>query len=364
MFKSKNKKSLRQGEQFQIMRTMFNKNIKNIGKNGYIGIVEGLDGETSVMESLRDEFSKTLNNYESAYEKHVSVMMSDNLSVQEFLGKCVKHKSQVYYITPKGIIRLLEKIDNETSDIQTCLKHGISITKELEVLSDEQYTVLFASKIGRPLRAALDKQSKEEYWANVQNAWNKGASYIQKSNDSTSSKIAWMDDRGYRYDFEGGLKISDLNDTWPKPNSAEYKMGVVSAEEWDILMNNPPAKKGIITKNSTCPGVEDNTESQLLSMNNKLKRLAIEMKNEINRMNNRSSNTETEIMNADNALKGIVDQLNEKRTIIKELKNEINGLDGNIVDNRNLVKSLNVHHLAWGLSFVTIIFLGIRQLKK
>ena len=54
-----------------------------------------------------------LNNYESAYHKHVNVMMSDNLSVQEFLGKCVTYKEDTYYVTKKGVIRLLEKIDND-----------------------------------------------------------------------------------------------------------------------------------------------------------------------------------------------------------------------------------------------------------
>ena len=61
-----NKQSLMQGEQFKIMKTMFEKTIKNIGKSNYVGLKEGMEGEETNIQQLEREFRDTLLNIEKA----------------------------------------------------------------------------------------------------------------------------------------------------------------------------------------------------------------------------------------------------------------------------------------------------------
>ena len=358
MFASKNKTSLRQGEQFKIMKTMFNNNIKNIGKSGYIGLIEGINGDDKnrqTFDELKIEFETTLGNYEDAYKNHILKLTNpSNINIQAHLNKVIKYGNAVYYITPKGIIKHLEPPDTGDDDMELTLlasKHGYFSSEDIVEISAEEYNI-FLKTIGRPLKAIL--KDGEYFYQKITDVWNKQGSFIVKGNQK-----AWVDDKGWRYKFKAGLREEDLNDSWPKQGSPEYKSGNVKVWEWNLMDD-----RNIINENSMCPVIEDSTDTQLISMNNNLKSLAVKMKNVITELYDTKGDTDNEISNADSALNGIVNVLTTKRNNIKNLNYEINSLNGNINDNKHLVKAINAHYLAWGLSFVTIFLLGMYQLKK
>ena len=88
------------------------------------------------------------------------------------------------------------------------------------------------------------------------------------------------------------------------------------------------------------------------------------MRTEISEIYKNNDNTESEINKANSTLENIVKMLKQKRENIKELQYEINSLDGNINDNSNLVKAINLHYVGWGVSLATIILLTSYILKN
>jgi chromosome segregation ATPase len=116
---------------------------------------------------------------------------------------------------------------------------------------------------------------------------------------------------------------------------------------------------------SACTGfINNDGDLSVTALNSKLIGLAINMKNEISNMQTKSESTNSDIEMASGSLDNIIASLKTKRETISKLKKEIISLNGNIQDNTHLVKSLNIRYMAWVLSFVTIILLGIYKIKK
>ena len=356
MFASKNKKSLKQGEQFKIMKTMFNKNVKNIGRNKYVGLIEGIGGTNNKFDSLKTEFTKTLQNYEGAYRKHLENRLRNNVSISDYLNKTVRYDSELYYITEKGVIKHLENpyMDSYSSKENDIIRgHGCGSLSQVKTISPEIYNLFI---FGEPIRA---KQSEagfgDIYWQKCQDDYIKKGSFIRKG--GAGGKKAWIDDKGLKYDFASGVTISSLDNSFPKNEYAK----TVNAYIWDNFFKSGGEN---ITNTTIKPGGIDNTETALLSINNKLKNLAIEMRTEISEIYKNNDNTESEINKANSTLENIVKMLKKKRKNIKELQYEISGLDGNISDNSNLVKAINLHYVGWGVSLATIVLLTSYILKN
>lgn len=388
MFRTKNKNSLKQGEQFQVMKTMYNRHIKNIGKNKYVGLLEGAGGTSNSMKNLQDEFTRTLGGYEKSYQEYLAQKINSKENVSEYLEKCIKFDSRLFYVTKKGVLKQLERptkpgTSEQVSDDDILAGFNCPIGEPVTVDSGK-FEILQKNR-GRTLRAKYSQATSELIFQKITDSWNRRAQYINLAGNT----IAWIDDYGWIYKFADGLKISQLNDFWPKVNSSEYKNDEVLAPEWEFLMTGGGnAREGeriesafeggpnrdmgkLITldengklSHTSPPGKKIEAQTSLIHNNQKLQRLAVEMKRKIIDISSRTDQTEDEIIAADGALTDIINILEKKRETINILNNEIKSLDGTIIDNHNLVKAINTHYIAWGLSFVTIFLIGYHQLKK
>ena len=91
--------------------------------------------------------------------------------------------------------------------------------------------------------------------------------------------------------------------------------------------------------------------------------LAIEMKSEISSVTRRNTDTTETSTKVNTELDELIDQVKKHRERIKNLETEISSLDTTIYDNTHLVKSINLHYIAWGISLVTIGLIAMHQLK-
>lgn len=360
MFLSKNKKSLRQGEQFNIMKKMFNQNIKHIGKNTYTGIVEGLDDDKTSMEQLKEEFEKTLLDYEEVYKLHLTEKMSND-DKYKFIGKTVEWDGDLYYITKKGIMRQLwvpPRLDKDWPIDSGKREMAHNCPRVMKPALRQEEKNMF--KIGQPLKAILDQNSTDGTgytWQKCTDPWHfNGAMFIKRR--GANNDLAWIDDEGKKYNFKSNIDYNETHDTCPKQKAPEVV--------YTIEFSNPemiPTITPDLTKESPCPGITNNTENRVIALNDKLIRLAINMRDEITNIENRNGDTKNSISKANSSLEDIMKILKEKRDEIEKLNIEIHSLNGNIKDTKGLVKAINLHYFGWGLSLVTLMFL-IMKYKK
>ena len=229
-----NKKSLLQGQQFKIMKTMFEKTIKNIGKNNYVGIKEGLDHEETTMQQLEREFRNTLDMYERAQRNNLTAAMNISIDKRKFFGKVIKTSdtNKLYYITTRGVYRELLAPQTEpwNSDTEDSLK-AVASSHECPFPYDSQYEIeseqLTNFLQGMPLNfKALDNDIGGDgyYWQKCPPAegsgfsghsWNNGGVFIIKDN-APGSQLAWLDHYGKKYNFKSGINRDDVHISFQK----------------------------------------------------------------------------------------------------------------------------------------------------
>jgi hypothetical protein len=377
MFASNNKGSLRQGEQFKTMQKMFNKAVKNIGKNNYIGIegANGNDNDKTKMETLVDEFRRTLNNYKTAYGNHLNSSMSNN-DVTKYYGNTIKAKDSdvIFYITTKGVMRKIGTGSGSAPggnwgltgqrgwDAKTSAHECPMITENNIVESSiiDNWEVegedLKYKERSEPLG------EKTHYFQKcpppVGGApWANGGVFITKDG-TAGGPLAWYDHKGKKHDFKDNVTRSDAHNSCPKRSGRTYR---IPAIEFNNLMETTATK---LDENTPCPNIIQAGENNITSLNNRLIDLAIEMKNEINSINQRSGDTDEASTEAKRNLDTLISEIKEQRKKIKKIKKEIHSLDTTITDNARLVKSINLRYIAWGISLVTIGLIGMHQLKN
>jgi len=310
MFASKNKTALKQGEQFKIMKTMFNRNVKNIGRNGYIGLTEGADGSSdNNFDNLKMEFNKTLNNYEEIYNKHLENRLRNNLDITDYLKKTVRYDGELYYITEKGVIKHLENPYMESyaskeSDIIN--GHGCGSISQVQTISSEIYNLFTVAPNGALKAKQAQNGFGDIYWQKCQDKYIQKGSFIRKG--GAGGKKAWIDDKGLKYDFAPGVLISGLHNSFPKNEYAT----TVDAYIWDNFF---AAGSEEITNTTVKPGSIDNTETSLLTMNNKLINLAINMKDVITNIYNRNDNI---INNEDESIMNNADIIYNENNVVTD----------------------------------------------
>jgi len=365
MFTSKNKNSLRQGEQFKIMKKMFNKVVKNIGKSNYIGI-EAADGDTE-MGLLIDEFNKTLEAYKIAYKKHLNDIGKDN-DLSRYYNKTVmvNGDTELYYITDKGVKRRLAKPSlgkwangenrfNKITDSHKCPSVGENkISREtLELFVKGGKDLKYFHNSNNILEDGYDWQKCD--YGNGSYKLVNGGVFIDK--DPVGGFLAWYDEKGVKHNFELNTQKKDVNNSFPKMSAPI----LVKETEFSNMMDTSPNE---LTKTSPVPGIVAIDKNRVTTLNNKLISLAIDMKKKINNINLRNQDSNEVSTEAKNSLDSLIEQLTILRKSNKELKTEIYSLDGTIQDNTHLVKSINLRYIAWGISFITIGLIGAYQLKK
>lgn len=376
MFTSSNKASLKQGEQFKIMQTMFDKAVKNIGKSNYIGIEgatsSGNDDKTK-METLIDDFRTTLDSYKIAYKKHLTSSMSDKNNIKKYYGNTIKAKgyNEIFYITTKGVKRKLEAPPtgdwsksgqvgwDAYTDAHVCPRITEANQVDLEIINTWEVN-------GQPLRYHKNKNPQNSddthYFQKCpppvgSAVWANGGVFITKEG-TAGGPLAWYDHKGKKHDFKDGVTRDLAHNSCPKRSGRTFR---IPAVEFNNLMATSGDK---LDENTTCPNIIQAGENNITSLNNKLIDLAIEMKNEINSITQRTQDTDEASNEVKQSLDTLIETVREQRKRIKNLKKEIFSLDTTIMDNTYLVKSINLRYIAWGVSLITIGILGLHQLKK
>jgi hypothetical protein len=345
MFQSRSKNSLRQGEQFNIMRKMYRENIKHIGKNKYVGIREGVT--TKDMSQYEDEFEITLKEYEVEYQKQLKAGGGDAAG---YYGKTITYGGDVYYVTKRGVLRKLMGSGVGKTPEQKIDDHLCPSQEETDELLSDDFNKL---KIGEPLKCDDDTTNPE--CQKCRDPHNNKAMFIRSTNPA--GDLYWINDFGKKQKFDRGVMEDKTDWTCPKKKTTLR----LSQKQINLIPMNPRYKLSV---DSACTGFTINTgEKSVVFLNNKLIGLAIAMKNEVDKLSEKSSGIDGESANAKRSLDSIIQNLKTKRDTVEKLKKEIQSLNGNIKDNTHLVKSLNLRYMAWFLSLVTLILLGMYKIK-
>ena len=360
MFTPNYKTSLNQGKQFRTMKKMFNKAIKNIGKSNYVGI-EGIDDVETKMEVLTKSFRQTLGEYEEAFRIHLSGAANDERSIIKHYGKTLKSDGKIYWITNKGIKRELKgpisdqnfTSDDALTDAHFCPRKEDDVNKIIDLF-----------ETGEPLKYVKTDEiyfaetGKKYIWQKCDNVWENGGYFIKESGQD-NGQLAWYDYKGKKHLFKSGLSKDNVHNSCPKRDSNRPTKDIDQIT-WGLMNKS----NTILDKNTPCPGVLRNNVPSVLQLNNRLIDIAQEMKGEINKINNRNSDTKESSNDAHQALTTLITKIEEQRNAIKNLKKEVASLDTSIIDNKHLVKSINLRYISWGISLVTISLLIIHQIKK
>jgi hypothetical protein len=377
MFTSKNKTSLKQGEQFKIMQQMFNKVVKNIGKNNYVGM-EGAENmnanskDTTKMENLIDEFRKTLQEYREAYSIHLIGATNDPKNLLQYYNNTIKGSGdEIFYITSRGIKRKLEvppegdwATTGQVGWKAVCQSHNCPLITPKNTVDDN---ILSKFEEGQPLkykrRDNPDSAGNTHYFQKCPPpagpaAWTEGGVFIE-TDGTAGGPLAWIDHKGKKYHFKDGLNKEEAHNSCPK--RAPHRTHRVPAIEFNNLMEK---SSDLLDKNSPCPGIIQTGVPNAAQLNNKLIDLAIEMKTEVNGISQRNQDTNKASSEVKRNLDTLIGEVTKHRKNIKELKKEIFSLDTTITDNTYLVKSINLRYIAWGISFITVFLIGMHQIKK
>ena len=186
-------------------------------------------------------------------------------------------------------------------------------------------------------------------------AWANGGVFAEK--DGTSSGLIWIDHFGKRHDFQDNVLRSQTHNSCPKRTGPTHQIPVT---EFNHLLRKSDNK---LDENTPCPGIVRSDVQNVTALNNKLIDLAIEMKSEISSVTRRNTDTTETSSKVNTELDELIDQVKKHRERIKNLETEISSLDTTIYDNTHLVKSINLHYIAWGISLVTIGLIAMHQLK-
>tara|TARA_B100001093_G_C26859815_1_gene1029417 strand:+ start:9546 stop:10721 length:1176 start_codon:yes stop_codon:yes gene_type:complete len=387
-----NKNSLMQGKQFKIMKTMFEKTIKNIGKSNYVGMKEGMEGEETTMQQLEREFRSTLVMYEKAQRDNLQSTMGVSIDKRKFYGKVVKTSdtNKLYYITTKGIYRELKgpmrepwNIDDD-DDNESGLK-AIATSHECPYPFDDyiiESSELTNFQQGMPLNykrlnSDIGGSGDGYYWQKCPplegggfggHPWNNGGVFIIKDG-SPGSQLAWLDHYGKKYNFKSGIKREDVHISFPKMGektylipSTEFLSNLPSGEGRGLM----PLQSPELTKESPAPGIvsfNGDEGTSIISLNNKLIELAIRMRDEIRSVEVRNNDSRGASREINGSLDELIKELEKQRRLVKELKTEIVSLDKSVVDSHSMVKSINLRYFAWGLSLITVVLIGMK-IKK
>ena len=370
MFASNDNGSLRQGQQFKTMQKMFDNVVKNIGKSKYVGI-EGANGDDdkTKMEVLVDEFKKTLIDYKSAYRRHLASSMANN-DVKKYYGNTIKAEGsdEIFYITRKGVKRKLQAPPlgtwsetgqngwNAITDSHKCPRILEENTVDPQVISkwEVEGEDLGYKKRDEPMDGELYYFQK---CPSGGDKWADGGVFITKDG-TAGGTLAWYDHKAKRHDFKDNVTRDLAHNSCPKRSGKTY---LIPAIEFNNLMPKTNTK---LDENTPCPNIIQGGENNITSLNNRLIDLAIEMKTEINSINQRSGDTDQASSEAKRNLDTLIAEIKEQRKKIKTLEKEIHSLDTTIGDNTHLVKSINLRYIAWGISLITIGLIGMHQLKK
>jgi hypothetical protein len=348
MFQSSNKNSLRQGEQFDKMREMYRQNIKHIGKNNYNGIREGATSQEK-MQEYYDAFETTLDEYEDAYNRKLNYKRGD---LSDYNGKTITYDDSIYFVTKKGVLRELSGIGTTSTVEEKITRHQCPLV----ATNNNPITKKIFDKLnGRKGPPIICNDSTEVCQKCGDRVVKNGSAFV--TNTGAGGRLYWVNDSGYKQLFNQDVYKKDTHDTCPK-NRDTLSM---SADKISLIPNHKT--KPTLLGESPCTGFLYG-DGSVIELNSKLIRLAINMKKEIETIQNSSATTDGEIGLANKSLNLIIANLSEKRDSIKNLKKEIQSLDGNIMDNTHLVKSINLRYIAWVLSFVTILLLGVYKIKK
>ena len=338
----------------------FNKN-KNIFLKKKI-----IEGNTNMEESIEQRFMKyksefeiTLDKYNKAYKKLLNSKLNEVPDVSKYKGKVIEYNGKYYFVNKKGVKRELkhpidEKYNNHA---ELTSKHGCPAFSD-SITNPHEFEKI---PKGAPLEFFLDETdpdngNKTYHWQKCSDPWNfQGNMFVNHPGNPT--EISYIDDKGYRYHFKVPFNAkSKTHHTCPK----NTKTHLIDTYEYKYMM---PAIETDLTVNDECKGKVNDLETDITVLNNKLEELAINMREEIYNLELRNSNTDETINASGNTLNEIKIKLEEKRKQIDNLKKEIHSLEGNIIDNKHLVKSINLKYMAWGLSLVTVSAL-IYKLKK
>tara|TARA_B100000795_G_scaffold267547_3_gene252605 strand:+ start:9927 stop:10988 length:1062 start_codon:yes stop_codon:yes gene_type:complete len=353
MFQSRNKNSLRQGEQFSEMRKMYKENIKHIGKNNYNGIKEGLTSKEK-MDGYNDDFEITLREYEVAYRKKIE---RNNVEISEYNGKTIEYgetgAKEIYYVTKKGVVRKLSGNGTDRTNAQRIIDHGCpDVSEDNKNISTE----IFKKFTVGPDLKCNDSVIGDNILCQKCQLDTEISGFVKPT--GSSGDLYWVNDKGYRQKFKKGVYQSETHFTCPKRGKTIF----VPQDRISIMPTN---SNPIMNETSACTGfINNDGDKSVTALNNRLIGLAINMKNEISKIEAKSKNTNGNIDIATSSLDAIIANLKTKRETISKLKKEIISLNGNIQDNTHLVKSLNIRYMAWFLSFVTIFLLGLYKIKK
>tara|TARA_X000000368_G_C23058036_1_gene725058 strand:+ start:568 stop:1650 length:1083 start_codon:yes stop_codon:yes gene_type:complete len=316
-------------------------------------IKENIKKTNEKMKKLEMEFNGKLQEYNILYEQYIKEKMVHDTDISHIKGKSVKWEGKNYFISNDGVMREIKW--GWKADKHQCPEPNINLTQK------QRDKLVVGESLKKTMRGGVT------FYEKCINPWiNSGNKVI--ANDITND-VAWLDDLGIKHKFKhlGAKHISC-------PQKVDTTINDI---EFSIITNGNE-----LSPTDPCIRHTDSKKKRLDTVNNELKAIAVKMKDEINKVSDQRRELEggkqgfklikegfkegatSTITSNSIKIDKIIKSLDEKRKHIQILENEIYSLDGNIRDNKYLVDSTNYKYIAWGVSFISLLGLGLYTIKK
>jgi hypothetical protein len=333
---------------------IFEKNIFNKREGFKEGnsIKEDITTSNKKMKNLEMRFNGKLQQYNILYDKYIREKMVHDTDISHIKGKSVIWKGKNYFISNDGVMREIKWGWKEEK--HQCPEPKIKLTQK------QRDKLVVGEGLKKTMRGGVT------FYEKCVNPWIKSGNKVIL-NDITN-EAAWLDDLGIKHKFKhlGARHISCPANVDTTINDMEYGI-IADGKE--------------LSPTDECIRHTDSKKKRLDTVNNELKAIAIEMKEEINKISDLKKTLVGDKQNVQLIKEGfkegastinsntvkidkIVKSLDEKRKHIQILENEIYSLDGNIRDNKYLVDSSNYTYIAWGVCFISLFGLGLYTIKK
>ena len=320
-----------QGMRYVKNKRKYNKLFKNNMPEGF-STIEGAVGTVDVNEKLRNleqEYNKVLNKYTEAYEKLVKTRMVQDIDISSLKGKTAKYGGENYFVTNRGVMRKILSTDFAKNECQPPERK----------ITEEQKRKLIE---GEPIRFKEYGDGTKLY-QKCTDVYVKEGGIIVKNMEGEGN-MGWVDDKGKLYQFK------DANALPQGCGSAFIKN--IPDIAYALLLEHGGTDLG---PQDECSLHTSPASTEVEKLNEQLMEIAVEMRNTIGTVETESSQNDVKLRENSTKIDEDIAKLNSQKQIIKELKNEIVSLDGNIRDSRYLVSSENLKYVSWGISLATLI---------
>lgn len=325
--------SSNQGMKYIRNKRKYNKYVKNNMAEGF-STIEGNVGSINVNDKLRElelEYNKVLNQYTRSYERLIKTRMIEDIDINSLKGKTARYGGQSYFVTNRGVMRKI--LATNPNDL---VKYDCN-PPEREITEEQKRKLIE----GEPLRMKEFSDGTKLYQKCTDVYVKEGGIKIK---NMVTKNIGWLDDKGKLYQFKDPVKGAKGCSSAP--------IREIPGPSYGLLKTHAGSDLG---PDDECSLHTAPASNEVEKLNEKLMEIAIEMRDTIGTVETESSQNDNKIGENSTKIDEDIAKLNSQKQIIKELKNEIVSLDGNIRDSKYLVNSEHLKYVTWGISLATLI---------